>query len=182
MGITYRRISGACFGENPLRANEPGLIDSSHDWAEIGQYSLVPMPRPDWPHHEPQTRFWLDEEAGHDSLRLTYEVGTLLFTEGFWEFCMEHVPPGWNAIQFNGPWEGGWVEPPGLESFIGVVRLWLSRYEGMAGMVRHQWRPKPRGPEKIVETTPSDMQNALGEIEALASKAMQANVPLNFET
>src|SRR5665213_1545545 len=95
--------------------------------------------RPDWSNGEPQTRFWIGDEGDQSSLALSHEVGTLLFSEGFWEHCRTNVPPGWGPIQFNGPWEGGWIDAAGIDAFIGAVRLWSSRYDEMEDTVSSSW-------------------------------------------
>jgi hypothetical protein len=136
---------------------------------------------PDRPVHEPRTTFWFGEGDLRISVTLSDEVGKLLFSEGFWEYCKTNVPPGWNPIQFNGPWEGGWIDVANLDAFIGAIRLWSFRYEGMEGPVRSPWGWDDSSSNGI-ELSPGEMRAAFAEIEALALRATEANQSLFFET
>ena len=41
------------------------------------------VPAERWNHKTPQTRFWVGDESSPDVLKFPYEVGALLFREGF---------------------------------------------------------------------------------------------------
>ena len=140
------------------------------------------MARPGWPHRNPQTRFWIDEGEVASAVGLSYEVGALLFVEGFWDYCKEHVPTE-DSVQFNGPWEGGRIDPPQIDAFIDAVRHWRSRCDDMEDTARGPWRWGLDGDvQEYVEATPDEIQEALRTIEDLARAAKTARASLHFET
>jgi hypothetical protein len=135
-----------------------------------------------WHHKTPQSRFWLGSADESEAVGLSYEVGALLFIEGFWDYCKEHIPTDF-PNQFNGPWEGGQIEPPEIQAFVDALNLWRSRYDGAEDTVIGPWRWGLDGSVKEeVEASPEEIQDALRRIEVLAHQAKSAMAPLFFAT
>jgi hypothetical protein len=135
-----------------------------------------------WPGPEPQTRFWIGEDGDSASLDLSHGAGALLFSEGFWQYCKVNVPAGWESTQFNGPWEGGWIDSAGLDAFIDAIRHWTARYEQMEGTVRSAWGWDDNDLGSGIDVAPDEMLAILGHIEALALEAKTTGASLYFDT
>lgn len=142
------------------------------------------MSQSGWLHVNPQTRFWIGDNDNDDGtgLNLSYEVGALLITEGFWAYCKENVVTDF-PVQFNGPWEGGSIYPPELDAFINAVRHLSSQYDSTQVAVRREWG---WGDDLLinpyVEATHKEILDVLGKIEALAVQARNRQTSLQFET
>lgn len=129
--------------------------------------------------HRPSTTFRTGDDA--TELVVNYPVTVLLFAEGFWGYCRDHVPVS-NPTIFNGPYEGGQIAPEELEEFISAVRRWADHYEGLEDTV-YSTRPSPTGqPTKEVEVMGEELAQVRRQVEQMALQCQSEGIPLGFST
>jgi hypothetical protein len=123
----------------------------------------------------PLTRIFVGAEEDDDSptanLILPFEIGALLYTEGFWSYCKEHVSAR-DRYVFNGPSESGRIEPDELGAFITAVHDWCIRYEG-DGKVSGVYSGTQESPRGRAEQPKSAVREMLLKIEQLARQAKE---------
>jgi hypothetical protein len=110
-----------------------------------------------------------DDEPVGRILTLPYEVGALLFTEGFWKSCKANVKVR-DKYVFNGPFEAGRIEPDELTAFAQEVGQWSSRYKG-GGTVRGVYSGTADSPRAVAEVPAASMRDALLEVQERVREA-----------
>lgn len=118
---------------------------------------------------------------GSAELMVNYPTDFLLFDDGFWRYCQDHVPVPDPRI-FNGPYEGGQISPRELEAFILAVRHWADHYDGLEDTVySDRGRGSSDAPEEI-EAMPEELAYELRRIEEIAVSCQAKGIPLGFST
>ena len=127
----------------------------------------------------PPTRFWAGD--GSAELIVSDPIGILLFDDGFWGYCRDHVPVP-NPTIFNGPYEGGQIVPEELEAFNSAVRHWVDHYDALEDTVYSVRQRGNNDPPNEVEATPEELADVLREIEQIALACQTKGIPLGFST
>ena len=131
------------------------------------------------PARRPPTTFRAGDGSGE--LTVSYPIGILLFDDGFWGYCRDHVPVSYPRM-FNGPYEGGQINPEELEAFISALRHWASHYDGLEDTVYSARRRGNDEPPEEVEAMPEELTDVLRRIERIALVCQSKGIPLGFST
>jgi hypothetical protein len=120
------------------------------------------------------------EEGSAADLVIKFNVGTIFFTEGFWDYCQTHAPIR-DRYTYNGPFESGRIEHDEIPAFVEATRTWSRRYEG-DGLVQGVYSGTPDQPRGEAEVTYSELRQALNTIEDAAEQAFVGRTFLHVVT